>query len=1068
MIIRRFLALSILVVQTIAASDRPEVFAQLGHSSDIISLSCSFDGKYIVSSSTDKTVILWEVASGRQAAKFSFDRQPRSAALLSDGSTLVTVDEGGHLNFRDIRTGRTIADLVHVEKLINAVAWSPDGKYVFTAGASKLVIWDLGKRSIAGSIQVPNGVVWNAEYSADGTLIAFVRDDDISSRVSLICVLDVKTKTIVKKIPLPGPSCRAVAISPDKKYLLVASGDDENNSHVRVVQASNGKVLKDVTLQWPSQSVAISSDGSHAAVATTAGVVMFDVPSWERRETLPGTEPVIYAPRGEFLAYSNNREIINGIDNYNIGIDLAEPRTGNLIRRMARNVEWVKWVADGSTGRDIVVSGFRISHWDLSLGKKIHSTSFKDPTGAACFASALSPDGSTAIEQTDDGLRIWDVPGEKIDYTIPKEDTTYFNTECFSHDGTQLLMGMGDGRLSLWDMRKKAIARRFQGHHKGWVSSLAFSPDDKYAFSASDLDDKSAKMWNVATGVQVKTFDKDRQVSALAVSPDGKYLLTGGSGTDLNVILWNISTGVKMKVFQGHQHIVQTIAFSHDGQRFISGSFDNAVFVWDIGSGKKIRSLEGHSGNITSVQFSPDDSRAITVSADGTTRVWEMSSGKELAQLVTFNDGEWVVVTPQGYFDASANGAKYLNVSIGSKVYSIDNFYEKFFNPSYVAAVLQGKTFESTADIRKGMALPPQVKITSPARGTEFKTDALTITVSATDMGGGIDEIRLYQNGKMVSGDQRGMKGVGEVAANVRKSFEVTLLTGSNTFRAVAFNRERTESNPDEIVVELNAAQAASELYLFAIGINEYKNSKYNLNYGRGDAAAFASTLAEKSKTIFKRVVQYRLFDGEATKPSIESMFRTIAAATRPEDTFVFFYAGHGVMSEGSDTASSDFYLIPADVTQLYGNDAMLAGKGISAAQLKAFCTSIKAQKQLVVLDACQSGGAVASFATRGASEERAIMQLARSAGTILLASTGTEQFATEFSALSHGVFTYALLKGLDGDADGGNPKDGKITVKELEAYLNDQVPELTKKYRGTAQYPNSYARGQDFPLGMK
>jgi len=146
----------------------------------------------------------------------------------------------------------------------------------------------------------------------------------------------------------------------------------------------------------------------------------------------------------------------------------------------------------------------------------------------------------------------------------------------------------------------------------------------------------------------------------------------------------------------------------------------------------------------------------------------------------------------------------------------------------------------------------------------------------------------------------------------------------------------------------------------------------------------------------------------------------------------------------------------------------MLAGKGISAAQLKAFCTSIKAQKQLVVLDACQSGGAVASFATRGASEERAIMQLARSAGTILLASTGTEQFATEFSALSHGVFTYALLKGLDGDADGGNPKDGKITVKELEAYLNDQVPELTKKYRGTAQYPNSYARGQDFPLGMK
>ncbi len=132
------------------------------------------------------------------------------------------------------------------------------------------------------------------------------------------------------------------------------------------------------------------------------------------------------------------------------------------------------------------------------------------------------------------------------------------------------------------------------------------------------------------------------------------------------------------------------------------------------------------------------------------------------------------------------------------------------------------------------------------------------------------------------------------------------------------------------------------------------------------------------------------------------------------------------------------------------------------------FLGEIKAQKQLVVLDACLSGSAVASFATRGASEERPIMQHARSAGTVLLASTGTEQFATEFSAPSHGVFTYALLKGLDGEADGGNPKDGKITVKELDAYLNDQVPELTKKYRGTAQYPNSHARGQDYPLGVK
>lgn len=52
-------------------------------------------------------------------------------------------------------------------------------------------------------------------------------------------------------------------------------------------------------------------------------------------------------------------------------------------------------------------------------------------------------------------------------------------------------------------------------------------------------------------------------------------------------------------------------------------------------------------------------------------------------------------------------------------------------------------------------------------------------------------------------------------------------------------------------------------------------------------------------------------------------------------------------------------------------------------------------------------------------------------------------------------VFTYALLKAWSGEADG---------VKELEAYINDQVPELTKLYRGKRQDPNSWTRGQDFP----
>jgi uncharacterized caspase-like protein len=107
------------------------------------------------------------------------------------------------------------------------------------------------------------------------------------------------------------------------------------------------------------------------------------------------------------------------------------------------------------------------------------------------------------------------------------------------------------------------------------------------------------------------------------------------------------------------------------------------------------------------------------------------------------------------------------------------------------------------------------------------------------------------------------------------------------------------------------------------------------------------------------------------------------------------------------------------------------------------------------------------AFSLRGASEEKALAQLARSAGIHLLASTTSQQYASEFKELGHGVFSYVLLKALDGYAD-GSPKDGKITVNELKAYLDDQVPEVTARYKGEAQYPVIHSKGQDFPVILR
>lgn len=69
----------------------------------------------------------------------------------------------------------------------------------------------------------------------------------------------------------------------------------------------------------------------------------------------------------------------------------------------------------------------------------------------------------------------------------------------------------------------------------------------------------------------------------------------------------------------------------------------------------------GHIMGVQSEAFSPDGRFALSGSGDTTTRIWDVNTGKEIAQFISFTDGEWVVITPEGYFNASSGGAKHLN-----------------------------------------------------------------------------------------------------------------------------------------------------------------------------------------------------------------------------------------------------------------------------------------------------------------------------------------------------------------------------------------------------------------------
>ncbi|MGB4935721.1 MAG: caspase family protein [Ferruginibacter sp.] len=496
----------------------------------------------------------------------------------------------------------------------------------------------------------------------------------------------------------------------------------------------------------------------------------------------------------------------------------------------------------------------------------------------------------------------------------------------------------------------------------------------------------------------------------------------------------------------------------------------------DVANRKTSGIISGTGDDVTGLVFMKNERYMLSEEYGGLC-FWDMEKKRQIGKLYMFEkSADWVLLTGDGRFDATENALKKMYFTRGKEIIPLESLYEKYYVPGLLKQIW-GNTLPNNVPDIGDIKSPPVIKISLQTAernlevADEVKTidvdkEQVTIKVEADGLKDVVAEIRLYQNGKLVHTTRNlTVEDESKGEKTMTKNFSVTLNTGDNNFKAIAINSQRTESLPAELIAAYNPLDipvitpgSDIQLYLFVVGVNTYKNPKYTLNYAQADATSFTEAITAGSQGLFSKIHTTVLKDAEATRDGITAAFEKIKAAARPQDLFIFYYAGHGVVND-----NREFFLVPYDVTQLYGNDGALAQKGFSAAALQQMSKDIKAQKQLFILDACQSAGALEAVAgARGAAEEKAIAQLARSTGTQWLTASGSEQYASEFSQLGHGSFTYCLLEGFKGEADQG---DKKLTVKELDAYLQNKVPEITQKYKGTPQYPSSYSYGNDFPI---
>jgi RNA polymerase sigma factor (sigma-70 family) len=89
----------------------------------------------------------------------------------------------------------------------------------------------------------------------------------------------------------------------------------------------------------------------------------------------------------------------------------------------------------------------------------------------------------------------------------------------------------------------------------------------------------------------------------------------------------------EVRAFEGHTDRVAWVAFSPDGKRALSSSFDTTVRLWEVATGKELLCLRGHTERSDCAVFSPDGKRALSCSWDGTIRLWDLETGKELKRF---------------------------------------------------------------------------------------------------------------------------------------------------------------------------------------------------------------------------------------------------------------------------------------------------------------------------------------------------------------------------------------------------------------------------------------------------
>jgi WD40 repeat protein len=633
----------------------------LGHD-DIQAIGISPDHRWLATAGEDGTVMVWDLAAADPAKKptilKSQEGRVSKIAVSSEGRFVAIYTQDDQDQAQDAvrvwnlpEKARDPSWVLQGEDWLGSTPFSPDGHWLVTR-ENNLVVRDLS-----------HGAQPVGELAGTPTALAF---DPQAPRLATgessgdVILWDLSSRTLIRKLTASGGETRALAFSPDGRWLVSAGADgsvtgwhglEKESETAPLAFGRCGGKLDSLEIDprgtrllgWGGSSVCLweleapatavkelsglaytaatfNRDGSEMFFSGQGKVMQWSAAAVERllwdREGPPITLLAVVDRRWLVAGGAGLVPRLFDLRKANPG-DPDEPRT---LRTPGAPFTAIVLSSDGSSLAAGQANG-KIFLRDLERQEAgLVSLLQQEPVTALAF----SPDRRVlASGGKGGGILLHDLASPQP--LAPRKHPESVTALALSPESRWLVAGGADGGFRFWQLPSTGPEERLV-NHPGGVTAVTFSRDGRWLATAG-ADGKRVWPWPLPSQARPTVLEPRKgRIMALAFSPDGQFLATGCA--DGTTQLWYLAqTPPGSTSLAGHNLDVIALAFSADGRKLASGSRDRTVRLWSLGQQGSISqptTLRGHEDEVRAVAFSPDGHWLVSADARGTVRRWNL------------------------------------------------------------------------------------------------------------------------------------------------------------------------------------------------------------------------------------------------------------------------------------------------------------------------------------------------------------------------------------------------------------------------------------------------------------